>query len=157
MSIPRQESFQGRPSTEVIVSENGPADSDKLDIEVRIGANPAHLSVVRAVAADLAMRADFDLDAISDLKMAVDEVCSELVSRSVDGAVLVCRFGVDGEQIHFTAEAPVTSASTPSRESFGWRVLSALTDSVNTWVVPDGDHQVLRMDLIKRRVATVER
>jgi serine/threonine-protein kinase RsbW len=144
--------------TEVTVSEHEPSTttSDKpapgSDVEVRIAASPAHLSVVRAVAADLAMRADFTLDAISDLKMAVDEACSELISRSVSDGDLVCRFSVEGEQIHFSAEAATTTVAPPSRESFGWRVLTALTDSANTWVVPGpGGGHVLRFDLLKKR------
>ncbi|MFI9387246.1 hypothetical protein [Kutzneria sp. NPDC052558] len=142
--------------TEVTVSEHESSTNDKplpgADVEVRIAAAPVHLSVLRAVAADLAMRADFTLDAISDLKMAVDEACSELISRSVPEAELVCRFTVEQEQIHFSAEAPTTSLTPPSRESFGWRVLTALTDAVNTWVVPGpGDSHVLRFDLVKKR------
>lgn len=148
--------------TEVTVSEHEPSTttSEKpasgADVEVRIAASPAHLSVVRAVAADLAMRADFTLDAISDLKMAVDEACSELISRSVPDGELVCRFAVESDQIHFSAESRTGSTQPPSRESFGWRVLTALTDAVNTWVVPgpDGAH-VLRFDLLKKRADDV--
>ena len=40
-------------------------------VEVRVHADPALIPSVRAVAADLAARADFDLDAVSDLRMAV--------------------------------------------------------------------------------------
>ena len=148
--------------TEVTVSEHEPSTttSEKAlpgaDVEVRIAAAPAHLSVVRAVAQDLAMRADFTLDAISDLKMAVDEACSELISRAVPDGDLVCRFTVEQEQIHFSAEAPTTSVVPPSRESFGWRVLTALTDAVNTWVVPGpGGGHVLRFDLLKKRADAV--
>jgi serine/threonine-protein kinase RsbW len=146
----------------VTVSEYEPSTTTSqrplpgADVEVRIAASPSHLSVLRAVAADLAMRADFTLDAISDLKMAVDEACSELISRAVAGGELVCRFSVAEEQIHFSAEAPTTSAVPPSGESFGWRVLTALTDAVNTWVVPspDGGH-VLLFDLVKKRADAV--
>ena len=148
--------------TEVTVSEHEPSTttSEKpvsgADVEVRIAAAPAHLSVVRAVAADLAMRADFTLDATSDLKMAVDEACSELISRAVPDGDLVCRFTVEDEQIHFSAEAPTSSVVPPSRESFGWRVLTALTDAVNAWVVPGpGGGHVLRFDLLKKRADAV--
>jgi len=126
------------------------------DVEMRIVALPWHLSAVRAVAADLAMRADFDLDAISDLRMAVDEACSALISRAVEGEVLVCRFDVRPEQIHFSAQVPTTSTAAPSRESFGWRVLTALADSVNTWVTTgESAHHVLRVDLVKKRLGKV--
>ncbi|MBA8924912.1 serine/threonine-protein kinase RsbW [Kutzneria viridogrisea] len=127
------------------------------EIEVRIAARPDHLSVLRAVAADLAMRADFDLDAISDLKMAVDEACATLISRANSPEdQLVCGFAVEADQIHFTAHAPTSSPAAPSRESFGWRVLSSLTDSANTWVAPGDDGvPVLRVDLVKKRLGSV--
>jgi serine/threonine-protein kinase RsbW len=148
--------------TEVTVSEHEPSTttSEKpalgSDVEVRIAAAPAHLSVIRAVAQDLAMRGDFTLDAISDLKMAVDEACSELISRALPDGELVCRFTVERDQIHFSAEAVTGSAVPPSRESFGWRVLTALTDAVNTWVVPGpADSHVLRFDLVKKRADVV--
>ena len=41
-------------------------------VEVRTTASAALIPTIRAVASDLAARADFDLDAISDLRMAVD-------------------------------------------------------------------------------------
>ena len=48
--------------------------------EVRTSATAALIPTIRAVASDLAARADFDLDAISDLRMAVDEACATLVN-----------------------------------------------------------------------------
>jgi serine/threonine-protein kinase RsbW len=42
-------------------------------VEVRTSASASLIPTIRAVASDLAARADFDLDAISDLRMAVDE------------------------------------------------------------------------------------
>ena len=38
------------------------------------------LPAVRAMAGDLAMRMDFDLDAVEDLRLAVDEACATLAS-----------------------------------------------------------------------------
>src|SRR5437899_664751 len=95
--------------TEVTVSEHEPSTttSEKplsgADVEVRIAATPAHLSVLRAVAADLAMRADFTLDAIPDLKMAADdprrtELRDRLVTEFLPVAQHIARrFGQRGE------------------------------------------------------------
>ena len=68
-------------------------------VELRMAANPTQLSIVRAVAADIAMRQDFDLDAIEDLKLAVDEACSTLITLAAPDAVLSCTF-VDRGQRH---------------------------------------------------------
>jgi serine/threonine-protein kinase RsbW len=48
-------------------------------VEVLVDSDPSLVATVRTVAADLAGRADFDLDAIADLRMAVDESCAALL------------------------------------------------------------------------------
>ena len=59
--------------------------------EVRLSADGAHLYVLRAVAAALALRAQFDVDEVSDLALAVDEMCAELVARAMDSELLAPR------------------------------------------------------------------
>ena len=62
------------------------SDAETLDgvstVEVRTSATAALIPTIRAVVSDLAARADFDLDAISDLRMAVDEACATLVDAA---------------------------------------------------------------------------
>ena len=59
---------------------------------------PSLIPTIRAVASDLAARADFDLDAISDLRMAVDEACATLVDVAAPTATLLCAFLVAPER-----------------------------------------------------------
>src|SRR3712207_2793671 len=47
-------------------------------LELRVPTSPTQLPAVRAMAGDLAMRMDFDLDAVEDLRLAVDEACATL-------------------------------------------------------------------------------
>ena len=125
-------------------------------VEVRVDADPAQLSVLRAVVGDLAMRADFDVDAIADLRLAVDEACSALIRLASPGSTLVCRFQPDPLGLSVTAEVTSEDATGPRTDTFSWRVLTALTDAVSTAVdsAPDGQHLV-RLDLSKQRVAGV--
>ena len=46
---------------------------------MRIAASTEAAATVRTVAADLAARAEFTLDAVADLRLAVDEACAGLV------------------------------------------------------------------------------
>ncbi|WP_433506435.1 ATP-binding protein [Pseudonocardia halophobica] len=100
-------------------------------VEVRTSASASLIPTIRAVASDLAARADFDLDAISDLRMAVDEACATLVDVAVPGSSLRCTFDVREELIRVHAEVDTGDATTPvSTDTFGWRVLQTLADEV---------------------------
>jgi serine/threonine-protein kinase RsbW len=100
-------------------------------VEVRTPATAALIPTIRAVASDLAARADFDLDAISDLRMAVDEACATLVDLAAPSSSLLCTFVVRLDRIEVraqvTADRPDAEVST---DTFGWRVLQTLADDV---------------------------
>jgi len=116
-------------------------DSERLDsmtlIEVRIAPTPAQISAVRVVAADLAARQDYDLDAVSDLRMAVDEACATLVPLAVPGTMLSCRFLVAPATIEVLATVEAGHHVTVPQNTFGWRVLTTLIDEVQA-VSSDG-------------------
>jgi serine/threonine-protein kinase RsbW len=132
-------------------------DQDPDSIELRLAARLEQLPIIRSVAANLAIRADFDLDSIADLKLAVDEACSTLITRAVKGATLNCRFVVRPNEIRFGAVVLSSAGHEPSRESFGWRVLTTLTDHADTWVDgsgPDGRDNLVHIELVKRKIAS---
>lgn len=142
------------PGTEA--EPSAPDDSD--GIELRLAARLEHLPIIRSVAANLAIRADFDLDAIADLKLAVDEACSTLITRAAKGATLSCWFFVRSNEIQFAATVMSKTDHEPSRDSFGWRVLTTLTDRADTWVdmngsSPDGQGPLVHIELTKRKNA----
>lgn len=122
------------------------------EVELRVAAVPEQLPVVRSVAGVVAMRADFDLDAIADLKLAVDEACSTLITLAESGEVMVCRLAaVEDDEFEFTVSVP--SDREPSQETFGWRVLCALADEVTAWTeAPDGA-QLAYIRLARRKHA----
>jgi serine/threonine-protein kinase RsbW len=115
---------------------NFPSTVETLDgvstVEVRTSANAALIPTIRAVASDLAARADFDLDAISDLRMAVDEACATLVDVAAPTSTLRCTFLVHQDRIEVSAEVSAGQPdATVSTDTFGWRVLQTLADDVH--------------------------
>ena len=100
-------------------------------VEIRTAARAALIPTVRAVASDLAARADFDLDAISDLRMAVDEACATLVGLATPDSALRCTFDVHGERIDVSARVHTPDGAELPTDSFGWRVLQTLADRVS--------------------------
>jgi serine/threonine-protein kinase RsbW len=135
---------------------DGPSGKETTSaIEVSVDAEPSQLSVMRAVVGDLAMRADFDVDAIADLRLAVDEVCSTLIQLAGADTRLTCRFHREDAGLSIEAEVLSAERAAPRTDTFSWRVLRALTDTVSTAVEPDTngtDQQLVRIQLTKRRV-----
>jgi serine/threonine-protein kinase RsbW len=130
-----------------------PSDQTPDEIEVRIAADAAQLPALRAVASYVGWRQDYDLDAIADLKMAVDEACSMLVLKATKGSILSCRFQPAESEIRVVATALSDTDDWPDTGSFGWHVLSTLTDSLDTSVAPgsaDPGGFTLRIELAKR-------
>lgn len=117
-------------------------------IELTLPADPLHVPVARALAADLAVRLDYDLDEVSDLRMAVDEACAELVARATGASRLRCVFQVDADILRVVVSATTKDGATPSRNTFGWRVLTALVDEVSAWAEADN---LVHIQLVKRR------
>jgi serine/threonine-protein kinase RsbW len=109
-----------------------------VEVEIRLPADLDQLFVIRSVMATIGLRENFDMDAVEDLKLVVDEMCSSLVGRCPGAGSLTCRMEVGDRSITLLATAQSDSDRSVDRNSLGWRVLSALTDSAFTWTTPDG-------------------
>ena len=64
-------------------------DQTQPVVELRIQATLDQLSILRALAATVAIQENFDLDAIADIKLAMDEICTHLIVRAAPDSVLV--------------------------------------------------------------------
>jgi serine/threonine-protein kinase RsbW len=102
-------------------------------VEIRVPADLRQLAVVRAVANTLAATQNFDLDTISDLTMAADEVCAELVERAETGSTIACQFETTGDRFRIHGTARPRNRQALSTSSFGWRVLTTLMDAADSW------------------------
>ena len=112
-------------------------EDTRPDVELRIPADSAFLSVLRTATAGLAARLDFTLDDIEDLRIAVDEACAMVLPQALPGSDLNCAFSLSGDTLHVAVAAVCQSPRPPSREGFAWTVLSALTTTLAAEV--DGD------------------
>lgn len=129
-----------------------------LAIELHTTASPVVIPLIRAVAADLAARADFALDSIDDLRMAVDDACVMLLGIAANSATLSCRFTVRPERIEAVAEVDVDDGADPlPTGSFGWRVLECLAEEVGACLLPaqSGQRGRVRISLGKHAVTTL--
>jgi serine/threonine-protein kinase RsbW len=113
-------------------------------LELRVPTSRTQLPAVRAMTGDLAMRMDFDLDAVEDLRLAVDEASATLASVALPGTPLVAVFETGPTGLTITAWVSTTAGTDVPRDGFGWAVIAALVDSVDAGPadrvdVPGGD------------------
>jgi len=123
--------------------------------EVHTVASAVAIPMIGTIAVDVAARADFDLDTIDDLRMAVDNACARLVRLAACNATLSCSFTVRLERIEVTAEVDVNDMVDPLPiGSFGWWVLGCLADEVSAVVLPGepGEHGRVCILFIKAAV-----
>lgn len=121
--------------------------------ELRVDADPLRVATVRLLAADLATRADYDVDSVSDLRMAVDEACAALVRKAAPGAVLDCVVAVDPQRVEVSVSVAVPPGTELPTRTFGWRVLSTLADEVELLDGSADGRDALTIRLVKLRPA----
>jgi len=113
-------------------------------LELRVPTTATQLPAVRAMAGDLAIRMDYDLDAVEDLRLAVDEACATLSQIAAGDAPLTVIFETTRAGLHIEAWVPTDEGVDVPRDGFGWAILATLVDSVDARrstqdVVPGGD------------------
>ncbi|MGY1709708.1 ATP-binding protein [Geodermatophilus sp. SYSU D00758] len=113
-------------------------------LELRVPTTASQLPAVRAMAGDLAIRMDYDLDAVEDLRLAVDEACATLAALVDGDARLTVVFESSRSGLHIEAWVPTAEGTEVPKDGFGWTVLQTLVDNVDgsratQATVPGGD------------------
>ncbi|QZY30163.1 anti-sigma factor [Nocardioides coralli] len=110
------------------MSLTGP-ESPRADVELRLPADSAYVSVLRTTTAGLAARLDFTIDHIEDLRIAVGEACALVLPEADEGSSLLAEFHLAPSRL--TVRVAVTGADigTPDYDSFAWQVLDTLASS----------------------------
>ena len=67
-------------------------DGLRADVELRLPADSAYVSVLRTTTAGLAARLDFPIDDIEDLRIAVGEASAMVLPEASAGSDLLCLF-----------------------------------------------------------------
>jgi serine/threonine-protein kinase RsbW len=105
-------------------------------IGIRVRADYEELAVLRAVVETVALLADFGIDEVTDIRLALEEVATVLIQDAVPDSELDCVFGYSGAEVDIRVSAVVTSDSGPDRRGIGWHIVSTLTDSLTASVEP---------------------
>ncbi len=118
-----------------------------------VPAKPEYIRLLRAVAASLAARLEFTYDRIEDLRLAVSEACSTLLSLPWESRMLVLRVFATDERV--TAVVCTDAEADPdawppieAERTLAWRVLSGLADTAVFEVGEEGP--AVRLELAGR-------
>ena len=107
-------------------------------ITVSVPAIPDSLPIIRSVVEHALFAADWVFDDVVDVKLAVDEVCSQLMAGASDRAPrLDLALCVDEADFVCDFEATVAPRFDVDTTGFGWRVLETLTDARSVSVSDD--------------------
>lgn len=115
-----------------------------------IPADPNRLPIPRSIAGALAAALDFDIDAVADLRIAVDEMVSTVIVRARPGSHVTTVFRAQPGSIGVECSAASDDRRDIDERSFGWMVLSTLAEDLRArvdGVAEDGPHLKLSMTM----------
>ena len=101
-------------------------DRPRADVELRLPADGAYVSVVRTTTAGLAARLDFLIDDIEDLRIAVGEACAMVLPEADADSELVCSYYLEPGRLTLEVAVSADSPRGPEYDSFAWQVLSTM-------------------------------
>jgi serine/threonine-protein kinase RsbW len=97
----------------------------------------------------MAMREDFDLDAIADLRLAVEEACATVLANAEPDSTMICRLLVSTELLEINTSATLRPGLQPSVGSMSLRILRTLADTVDTWTSTSNGRRLFHVQLTK--------
>jgi serine/threonine-protein kinase RsbW len=104
-------------------------EGGRADVELRLPADGAYVSVLRTTTAGLAARLDFTIDDIEDLRIAVGEASAMVLPEAADGSDLDCRFHLSPGELTISVSVTPVGKVEPDYDSFAWQVLTTLASS----------------------------
>lgn len=106
------------------------SSTETTTIGVRVPARLEQLTMLRALAETVALIADFALDEVTDIRLALDEVATSLILDAVSESAIDCNFTYDTNQMFVHVSSVTVSPSAVDGDGFGWHIVRTLTDSI---------------------------
>lgn len=102
-------------------------------VELRVAPRLESLAVVRMVVGAIATFEDLDVDTVADLRLAIDELCTQLIRCAAPDATLQVIIDPKDDDVTIVASAAGDGADVLTPGSFSWHVLTSLVDDVQTF------------------------
>jgi serine/threonine-protein kinase RsbW len=102
-------------------------------IELRVAARLENLAMLRTLVGAVGTFEDLDFDAVADLRLAVDEVCTRLIRSATPDATLAIVVDPRDQELVVEVSTTCDNYDVVTPGSFSWHVLTSLTDEVRTF------------------------
>jgi len=116
-----------------IRSDRTAASCSERAVELRVAPRLENLAVVRMLVGAIATSEDLDVDTVSDLRLAIDELCTQLIRGAAPDATLTVVIDPHDDGVTVQASAACDGADVLAPGSFSWHVLTSLVDGVRTF------------------------
>lgn len=110
--------------------------TETTTVAVTVPATPEQLTMLRALAETVLLIADFGLDEVTDIRLALDEIATVLLQDAVPGSTISCAFTYRDGVLNAAIRAVGSSETEVGTGSFGWHIVQTLTDSVTATRAP---------------------
>ncbi|MFJ4653314.1 anti-sigma factor [Nocardia sp. NPDC088792] len=108
-------------------------NSTPTTIGLRVSAEPGQLVMLRALAETVGLVADFGIGEVGDIRLALDEVATELVRNAQPGSMLDCDLAYDADGMTVQMTALESSRGVMTEESLSGDIVRTLTVAVHTY------------------------
>jgi serine/threonine-protein kinase RsbW len=102
-------------------------------VELQVAARLEYLAKLRTLVGAIGTFEDLDFDAVADLRLAVDEVCTRLIRSATPNATLTVVVDPRDDELVVEAFAACDTHDVVAPGSFSWHVLTSLADDVQTF------------------------
>ena len=121
-------------------------------VEFRVPARLESLAVVRTLVSALGTLEDLDLDAVADLRLALDEACTRLIRSAAPDSTLAVEVEPRETDLRISVSTTCVGDDILRVGTFSWHVISSLTDDVQTFRDGAQPGGVFGVTMIARRL-----
>lgn len=137
--------------------DHAPRPSSERAVELRVAPKLENLAVIRTLVGAIASYEDLDLDTVADLRLAIDELCTQLVRSAAPGAMLTVIVDSSAQDLTIRASTVGAGAEVLTPGTFSWHVLTSLVDEVAPFRDgPSDTDGAFGVTLIARRADSVQ-
>ncbi|MGJ0120938.1 anti-sigma factor [Williamsia sp. MIQD14] len=111
-----------------------------VPVRLVVGATLTSLTVIRSLVESVLLTEDFSITDVADVLLGVDEIATQIITRSHDTDVVECSLLAGPAGVAVQMRGVLRSGLTISTDGFGWHVVRSVADSVTidmAGVAPD--------------------